>query len=87
GIVGECILWTRNLVNRPGNLLKPIDLAYVAEEIATENALECTVLDKTAMTELGMGALLAVAQGSAAEPQLIMLKYQGADPEQPYLAF
>ncbi|MEG1412196.1 MAG: leucyl aminopeptidase [Acidaminococcaceae bacterium] len=87
GIVGECILWTRNLVNRPGNLLKPIDLAYVAEEIATENALECTVLDKTAMTELGMGALLAVAQGSAAEPQLIMLKYQGTDPEQPYLAF
>ena len=37
------------------------------------------MLDKAAIVKEGMGALLAVAQGSAEEPRFIALEYKGAD--------
>ena len=37
-----------------------------------------TVLDKAAIVREGMGALMAVAQGSAEEPRFIALEYKGA---------
>ena len=35
------------------------------------------MLDKAAMTKLGMGALLGVAQGSIRDPRLLILKWNG----------
>jgi leucyl aminopeptidase len=40
------------------------------------------VLDKAAMAELGMDALLGVAQGSDNDPRLIVLHYRGAAAEE-----
>src|SRR5690606_14238829 len=37
------------------------------------------------MQSLGMGSLLAVAQGSANPPKLIVLKYRGAGDDKPYV--
>ena len=48
--------------------------------MASSYGLECEVLDTEAMTKLGMGALLGVAQGSTNPPFLIVVKYQ---PEKP----
>jgi leucyl aminopeptidase len=39
--------------------------------------LKCEVLERADMEKLGMGALLAVAQGSVQPPKLIVLHYQG----------
>jgi len=44
--------------------------------MAAENGLECQVLGQEHMKELGMGALLGVAQGSAEPPALIVLRYR-----------
>jgi leucyl aminopeptidase len=44
--------------------------------MAAECGLECQVLDQDQMRELGMGALLGVAQGSAEPPVLILLRYR-----------
>ncbi|MFB9973118.1 leucyl aminopeptidase [Allobacillus sp. SKP2-8] len=69
----------RYLVNLPSNLLTATDLANFAENIANENDLEIEVLGKEEIEELGMGALLAVNQGSDEPPRFIVMKYQGKD--------
>ncbi len=67
------------LVNAPSNELTPTELAARAQAMAEELGLECEVLDRDAMAELGMGALLGVAKGSAEEPKLVFLRYRGSD--------
>ncbi len=69
----------RTLVNTPGNLLTAKDLANYANELAAKYAFEVEILDKTEIEKLGMGAFLAVNQGSVEPPKMIVLKYQGKD--------
>ncbi len=77
-ILGEAQNFTRVLVNEPGNLLTPSKLAEAARQMAAEFHLECEVLEQPQMKELGMGALLGVAQGSAEPPALIVVRYRPA---------
>lgn len=69
----------RDLVNEPGNVKSPEFLAEQAQKLAVEHALVCTVLDQEQLSQAGFGALLAVAQGSARPPRLIVLEYRGGD--------
>jgi leucyl aminopeptidase len=62
----------------PGNVCTPAYVARTAQEIAARHGFGVTVLDKAAIAKEGMGALMAVAQGSAEEPRFIALEYQGA---------
>ena len=75
-IAAEAQNFTRALVNEPANRLTPGGLADAARAMAAEQGLECAVLDRARMEELGMGALLGVAQGSAEPPVLIVLRYR-----------
>ncbi|HVT95531.1 MAG TPA: leucyl aminopeptidase [Bryobacteraceae bacterium] len=75
-ILGEAQNFTRALVNEPPNILTPLVLAARAQEMAKETGLECEILDRGRMAQLGMGALLGVAQGSAEPPALIVLRYR-----------
>jgi leucyl aminopeptidase len=79
-IIGEAQNLTRDLVNEPSNKLTPADLAAAARAMSSSFDLECEVLDTEAMTKLGMGALLGVAQGSSNPPFLIVIKYRPATP-------
>jgi leucyl aminopeptidase len=63
----------------PGNVCTPSYVARTAEEIAGRYGFGITVLDKAAIVREGMGALMAVAQGSAEEPRFIALEYRGAE--------
>jgi len=77
----------RDLQNLPANVADPSFLAGRAEEIAAQHsALELEVLDRETIGALGMGAFSAVAQGTYAEPRLIVLRYRGGD-EGPHLGF
>ena len=78
-IVAECQNFARDLIYEPANRLTPRALALRACEMATGNGLECEVLDRDRMRQLGMGALLGVAQGSAEPPALIVLRYRPED--------
>ena len=62
----------------PGNVCTPAYVARTAEEIAARHGFGVTVLDKAAIVKEGMGALMAVAQGSVEEPRFIALEYKGA---------
>jgi leucyl aminopeptidase len=74
-IVAEAQNFTRYLVNEPSNRLTPAILADRARAMAEEYGLGCDVLGQNQMRQLGMGALLGVAQGSAEPPTLIVLRY------------
>ena len=75
-IVAEAQNFTRGLVTEPANRLTPLTLADAARKMAEEFGLECEVLDRDRMTQLGMGSLLGVAVGSSEPPALIILRYR-----------
>ncbi len=77
-ILAEAQNFTRELANEPANVLTPTLLAERAKQMASEFGLECEVLDQDRMRQLGMGALLGVAQGSAEPPALIVIRYKPA---------
>ncbi len=63
--------------NRPANHATPSDLAAAARAIAKAPKLDCEVLGPKEVAKLGMGAFLAVAQGSAQPLRFIVLRYKG----------
>jgi leucyl aminopeptidase len=77
-ILAEAQNFTRDLANEPANVLTPTVLAERAKEMASEFGLDCEILDRDRMRQLGMGALLGVAQGSAEPPALIVIRYKPA---------
>ena len=77
-IGAEFTCLARDLINEPGNLLTPGDLAERATQVAEESDLEIEVLQRDELERRGMGALLGVAQGSHQPPCLIVLRYRGA---------
>ncbi|MDW4527866.1 leucyl aminopeptidase [Rossellomorea marisflavi] len=76
---GNGVNSARTLVNTPGNLLTSTKLAEYALELAKRYDFEAEILDKEEMEHLGMGALLAVNQGSVEPPKMIVLKYSGKE--------
>jgi leucyl aminopeptidase len=68
----------RYLQIQPGNVCTPSYLAERAKQLADAYGFTLATLDRAAMRKEGMGALLAVAQGSEQEPRFIVLEYRGA---------
>jgi leucyl aminopeptidase len=64
--------------NRPANYATPTLLGEAALELAKLPKIRCEVLDVEAVTKLGMGAFMAVAQGSDQPLRFIVLRYDGA---------
>ncbi|KTC71679.1 aminopeptidase A/I [Legionella birminghamensis] len=76
--IAEGIRLTRRLADLPANHCTPSFLAQQAEVLAGDfSQIKTRVLGIPEMTELGMGALLAVSKGSAEEPRLIEIAYNG----------
>ncbi|MFM9914544.1 MAG: leucyl aminopeptidase [Rhizobacter sp.] len=73
----------RECANRPGNFCTPTHLGEQAKRLAKEHGLKVEVLDRKAVEKLGMGAFLAVAQGSAEPLRFIVARYEGAPKSQP----
>jgi leucyl aminopeptidase len=71
------VFLTRDLVSEPANVIYPETLAAEAERLA-EFGVEVEILDEHNMRELGMNALLGVAQGSARPPRMVVMQWRGA---------
>src|SRR6059036_3490421 len=69
---------TRHLQMLPGNVCTPSYLAERPKQLADQYGFKLTVLDRAKLQQEGMGALLAVAQGSDQEPRFIVLEHHGA---------
>jgi leucyl aminopeptidase len=72
-IMAEGANFARDLINEQPAVLTPSELARRAYEMARQFDLECTILDRPQMEELGMGGLLGVAKGSVEPPKFITL--------------
>lgn len=77
-VLAEATNLARRLVTMPGNLLTAPALADEARFIAERHGHDLRIIDKEEMEALGMGALLAVNQGSVIPPKLIVLEYKGS---------
>ncbi len=76
--VAAAVNAARDLQNRPANDLTPTALANHALALAEEiEGLTVEVEGRAEIIARGMGAFAAVAQGSAQEPALIVLRYEG----------
>lgn len=84
--VTQGIRLTRNLANLPANICTPTYLAKQALELAKQHSsIKTQVMDREAMKKMGMGALLAVAQGSTEPPQFIEIHYNGSSKTAPII--
>ncbi|HEX6002430.1 MAG TPA: M17 family peptidase N-terminal domain-containing protein, partial [Burkholderiales bacterium] len=70
--VSHGVSLTKDLGNLPPNVCTPSYLAEQARELGKRYRMKVTVLERDEMEKLGMNALLAVAQGSAQPPKLIV---------------
>lgn len=75
----------RTLQARPGNFATPTHLGEEAKRLGKEYGLNVTILGPKEIKEEGMGALLAVAQGSEQEPRFIVLEHRGGQKDDPPL--
>ncbi len=66
----------RELVAAPPNSLTPSELAKKAKAIGNEFNLQTKILDRKDCLSRGMGAFLAVSQGSDLDPKFIHLTYK-----------
>ncbi len=78
-ILAEATNLARDMVNEPANYMTPSNMAEMADKLAETYELELSILEREQMRELGMGALLGVAQGSRQPPKFIVLRYKGGD--------
>lgn len=84
--IASGMAFTRNLGNLPPNLCHPSYLADEAKALGKAHKnLKVEILDEKKLKELGAGAFLAVAQGSAQPPRMIVMHYHGgAKDEAPF---
>ena len=68
----DAIKLARNLANEPAAFATPSQLAEIAQSL---DGIKTIVYDEAKIRELGMGAYLAVAQGSSRSPKFIHMKY------------
>lgn len=67
----------RHLANMPANVCTPSYLAQTAKDLEKNyTSIKTQVLKTKEMQAMGMGALLAVAQGAQEQPRLITMSYK-----------
>ena len=70
----------RDLQSLPSNIATPSYLARRAEELASQHPkLSAETIGREEIAAKAMGGIVAVSQGSAEEPKLIVLRYEGGD--------
>ncbi|MEX2650142.1 MAG: leucyl aminopeptidase [Alphaproteobacteria bacterium] len=71
--------FARDLVSEPANVLNPETFAARAGAVLTPLGVDVEALPQARLEAMGMGALLAVARGSANAPCVLVMRWNGAD--------
>ncbi len=77
-IFGETMKFTRDLANEPAQNATPAKLAEIAKNL---DGIETKIYDREECEKMGMGAFLAVGQGSIQPPKFIHMKYSCNNPK------
>lgn len=73
--IAEGQIAARDLSNEPPNVIYPETLARECRKMARAVGLKCTVMNVAELERRGMGAILAVGQGSLRPPRMIVLEH------------
>lgn len=77
----SCVLagmyFARDLVNEPPNELYPESYARRIKEQLKPLGVEIEILDDKKMKKIGMGAIMAVGQGSDNPPRMVIMRWRG----------
>ena len=84
--VADAVLFSRDLVAEPANILYPAEFARRVKELE-HLGLEVEILGEAEMEKLGMNTLLAVGVGSERESQLAVIKWNGGKEGEAPIAF
>ena len=76
----------RNLGNQPPNVCDPNYLLKEARKLGKAPNVTVSSLDEKRMTELGMGAFMAVSAGSVKPGRMIVVNYRGGKAKEPPIA-
>ena len=79
-------LLARDLIHEPPNHLGPVEFAARAADLR-QHGVEVEILEPEALADLGMNALLAVAQGSERPARLVVMQWRGGKAGDAPLAF
>lgn len=75
-LIAEAQIRAMELVDQPSNIKTPAFIAQKAEETGKKAGFSVDVFDAAKLKKMGMHALLAVGQGSAHPPVMIVLEYK-----------
>ncbi len=81
GALARGVMFARDMVNLPGNRLRPEEFARQVMGRMEGLPVECICYDRDKLKEMGMEALLAVGDSSEYAPCMMVLRYQGAPGE------
>ena len=84
--VADAVLFARDLVSEPANILYPAEFARRVKELEALGA-KVEILGEAEMQKLGMGSLLGVGQGSVRESQLAVIQWNGGKEGEAPIAF
>jgi leucyl aminopeptidase len=84
-IVARAVNAARDLQNTPANEMTPTHVADAARALDELDGITVQVEGRAGIERLGMGSFGCVAQGSAQEPALITLRYEGPSASGPVL--
>ena len=84
--VANGVLFARDLVNEPANVLFPEEFARRTNALKTHGVV-VEILDVPAMKKLGMNALLGVGQGSEHASRMVVMRWNGGKKSAAPLAF
>jgi len=86
--VARAVRFARDLISEPGLVIYPESFVErTREAFAGVANVSIDVLDVPAMEKLGMGGILAVGQGSARPPRLLVVRYDGGGANEAPYAF
>ncbi|HYF08642.1 MAG TPA: leucyl aminopeptidase, partial [Acetobacteraceae bacterium] len=75
--VAEGVFLARELVSEPANILTPAEMAERCRRLEPLG-VQVEIAGPKEMKRLGFGAMLGVAQGSANEPRMVTMRWNGA---------
>lgn len=76
-LLAKAVIFVRELVNMPGNMLRPLDFAKEVSSFAEHENIEISMLTFEQLLKMGMGALAGIGGSSEFPPCMCVLRYMG----------
>ena len=86
-LIAESINFSRRVSDAPSNWMTPDQLAKETKKAAKDTGLKVSVWDGAKIQKEKMGSLWGVARGSAQDPRVIIMEYNGAAKSKTPIAF